>query len=315
MKRVTVLLVLLLVSVVGFFIWWKNGVSAVDPSSKISKIFIIRPGTDVREIGNSLKKEGLIRDPVVFFLYIKKEGLDKKIQAGDFRLSPNMSLTRIAQELQHGSLDIWVTIPEGMRADEIADILEKDLPSYKPEWRDSLNNNEGYLFPDTYLVPRDATVDTVISLMTNTFYTRVADIGLTKTSTNLRRVVIIASLIEREAKTDEEKKMIASVIFNRLNEGMPLQIDASVQYALGKRGGKWWNPPSLADLKVNSSYNTYINIGLPPAPISNPGVAAIDAAVNPSTSPYFFYLHDSNGQVHFAKTLDEHNNNVAKYIK
>ena len=315
MKKLTVLVVVLIVLAVGLFIWWSNGLSAVDPKSLQHKIFIIKPGTEVREIGFSLKKEGLIRDPVIFFLYVKRRGLDKSIQAGDFRLSPSMNLAKIINELQHGSLDVWVTVPEGWRAEEIADILQKDLPSYDPSWRSSLDSHEGYLFPDTYLIPRDAQISTIISLMTDTFYAKVKDIGLTRTSSNLDRVVIIASLIERESRNDSEKRTVSSVIYNRLEEGMPLQIDATVQYALGKRGDKWWTQPSALDLKINSSYNTYINIGLPPSPISNPGIAALAAALNPAKSTYLYYIHDNQGQVHFAKTLDEHNANVSKYLK
>ena len=315
MKKLTVLVVVLIVLAAGLFIWWSNGLSAVDPKSLQHKIFIIKPGTEVREIGFSLKKEGLIRDPVIFFLYVKRRGLDKSIQAGDFRLSPSMNLAKIINELQHGSLDVWVTVPEGWRAQEIADILQKDLPSYDPSWRSSLDSQEGYLFPDTYLIPRDVQISTIISLMTDTFYAKVKDIGLMRTSSNLDRVVIIASLIERESRNDSEKRTVSSVIYNRLEEGMPLQIDATVQYALGKRGDKWWSQPSALDLKINSSYNTYINIGLPPSPISNPGIAALTAAVNPGKSTYLYYIHDNQGQVHFAKTLDEHNANVSKYLK
>ncbi|HRN96369.1 MAG TPA: endolytic transglycosylase MltG [Candidatus Levybacteria bacterium] len=315
MRRLGSLIIVLAVIFIGFLIWWNNGLKPVNSADTSSKIFLVAPGTNVREIGNSLKEEGLIRDPVVFFLYVKKERLDTKLQAGDFRLSANMSIPTIIEQLQTGSLDIWVTIPEGLRAEEVAEILSEKMPMYDETWVSALVEHEGYLFPDTYLIPRDATAETVINVMRKTFFAKVADLGLTESSPNLQRVVTMASLIERESRIDEEKPLIASVIQNRINDGMPLDIDATLQYIVGEKDGKWWSVPTGEEKTINSLYNTYRNVGLPPGPICNPGIGAIQAAMNPASSDYYFYIHDPSGQVHFARTNSEHNSNVSKYLR
>ena len=317
MKRPFIGLLVLGLLIVGIFGYWTLGNQAANPTDKSEKVFVISQGANVRQIGNNLKDEGLIRDPVVFFVYLKLKGLDRNIQAGDYKLSPSMTLEKIVENLNHGTIDLWVTIPEGMRADEIADILHEKVPTYDESWRASLDENEGYLFPDTYLIPVDAKVDTVISIMRNNFSKKIAGIGLSDNSPNLNNIVTLASLIEREAITDEEKPVIAGILQNRLNIGMALQVDATIQYAKGydKATKKWWTPVTITEYKsVKSPYNTYLYPGLPPGPIANPGIEAINAAANPASTSAFYYIHDSNGKIHTAKTLSEHEANVAKYI-
>jgi UPF0755 protein len=313
MRKLIVLAILFAVFIVGFFIWWKNGTSAVNVSDKSEKVFVVQKGAGIRAIGNNLKKEGLIRDPIVFFLFLKKNDKDTAIQAGDYKLSPSMNLEQMIDAMSHGTIDIWVTVPEGMRADEIADILENEIPSYSLSWREELNKNEGYLFPDTYLFPRDSNIDTIISIFRNNFDKKISGVGLSGRK-DLREIIIIASLVEREALKDEEKPYIASVISNRLRDGMALDIDATLQYAKGKVGNRWWTVPIGEDRKINSPYNTYQNPGLPPFPIANPGIEAIRAAASPASSSYYFYIHDQNGNVHFSKDLEEHQKNINKYL-
>lgn len=316
MRKLLVVIILAVIFVAGAFVWWNNGTAAVNKKDTSEKIFVIAKGAAVRTIGNNLKEEGLIRDPVVFFIYIKKNGLDQAIQAGSYKLSPSMSLIDIMDTLQHGTVDIWLTVPEGFRSEEIAELLKRDVPSYQDLWVERLKEEEGYLFPDTYLIPKDANIETVVSIFKNNFRSKIENIGLSEDDPSLARIIIIASLIEREALKDNEKPLIASVITNRLNNGMALDIDATLQYAKGKgANGKWWNVPTAEDRAVDSSYNTYTNPGIPPGPISNPGITAISAASNPAESDYFFYIHDTNGNVHFAETLAQHNANVDKYLR
>src|SRR3990172_4945205 len=242
MKRSIIFLAVLLLSVGVAVLWWKNGNRAQDPTDKSSQIFVVGKGEGVREIANSLKTKGLIKDPIVFFLQTKRLGLDKELEAGDFRLSPSMSLPDIIQNLTHGTLDIWVTIPEGIRAEEIANILKKDIPSYKPDWREILATREGYLFPDTYLIPRDADISLVMSLLNNNFNKRYNGVNAEKTILSQKEIVTIASLVEREAKFAQDRPLVASVILNRLDLCMKLDIDATVQYALGYAPDekRWW---------------------------------------------------------------------------
>lgn len=314
-KTLIVALVLVIFSVFTLF-WWQNGLLPKDSSNKTPKIFIIENGDGVREIANNLKSEGLIRDPIVFFLYTRINGLDKQIQAGDFRLNPSMSALEVANSLTHGTLDIWVTIPEGVRAEEIADILKEKIPSFEESWRDELNKNEGYLFPDTYLIPRDADITMVLTLLKNTFDTKYETVDTSNSGYTKEELVTIASMVEREARHPEDRPLVASVIINRYELGMKLDIDATIQYVLGYQSDqkRWWKKGlTLDDLKINSPYNTYRVSGLPPTPIANPGIESLKAAVNPASTDYLYYITDAKGINHYAKDLEGHNANIEKY--
>ncbi|MCL5432762.1 MAG: endolytic transglycosylase MltG [Patescibacteria group bacterium] len=317
MKRIFIFCIIIAaVLLVGFF-WWNNGLSPVNISDKSQVIFVVNKGEGVREISNNLRSKNLIKDPVVFFILIKKLGIEKNIQAGDFRLSPSMTAEEIAENLTHGSLDIWVTIPEGKRAEEIAEILRSSLATYDPAWKQNLIENEGYLFPDTYLIPKDADIDLIVSMFKNNFETKYESIApQDQNKLSKSEIITIASLIEREARFPEDRPLIASVIMNRLELSMPLQIDATIQYLLGYQLDEksWWKKSlTIDDLKLDSSYNTYQNTNLPPGPISNPGIDSIKAAINPANTDYLYYLSDSSGHNHYSKTLAEHNANIEKY--
>lgn len=315
MKRITILFIVLIFFILGIVIWWKHGLTPANNKDTSSKIFLVTKGQSIREIASNLKKERLITDPTVFYLLVKQLGFESKIQAGDFRLSPSMSAKKLAEELTHGTLDIWVTIPEGKRADEIADMLKEKIPTYDESWREALQKEEGYLFPDTYLIPRDATSELVIPILKNNFESKYTTLTA-KANRSKQEIVIIASLIEREAKHAQDRPLVASVIYNRLEIDMALQIDATVQYLLGYQPAEktWWKRHlTINDLAIDSPYNTYKNPGLPPGPIANPGISALEAAANPTTSDYLFYITDKNGVNRYAKTNAEHNANIQKY--
>lgn len=310
------LLLAITIIAIGLFFWWTNAISPVNTSDTHKEIFVIAKGQGVKAIAKNLKNQKLIRDENAFYLLIKQLGIENKIQAGSFRLSPSLSSEKIAQALTKGSLDAWITIPEGKRADEIADILQKAIPAYTDSWRQKLQANEGYLFPDTYLIPIDADIDQIIAIMRSTFDQKYATITNKKPTMTQHEIVTLASLIEREGKHDEDRPLIASVIYNRLDNGMPLQIDATVQYVLGYQPNEssWWKRHlSFDDLKVASAYNTYIHTNLPPTPIASPGMKALEAAMNPAETDYLFYITDKNGINHYGKTNEEHEQNIEKY--
>lgn len=317
MRKISFLVVFLVLILGGILAWWLNATAPVNPTDKTLREFSISKGENVRQIANHLKSQGLIKDPVIFFIVIKKLGLDSKIQAGDFLLSPSMSATKIAKTLQVGTSDISVVVPEGKRAQEIADSLANLFPSFDESWRGKLVLNEGYLFPDTYSFPKDTTIEKIIETMRTNFDKKYSSLPIsTKNNLSQEQIVILASMIEREAKHPEDRPIIASVILNRLKIGMPLQIDATVQYALGyqPQTKTWWKKElTFEDLKINSPLNTYIITGLPPQPISNPGEKSLEAALNPSNTNYIYYISDKKGVNHYARTLDEHNANVKKY--
>lgn len=317
MKKFSFLIVLLLLIVGGVAAWWINSTLPVNTSDQARKEFVVEKGQGVRDIANHLKEEGLIRDSVAFFLIVKQLGLDGKIQAGLFHLSPAMSSYDIAKALQVGTYDELITIPEGKRAEEVAEILAENIPSYDESWLQRLKANEGYLFPDTYSFTKDATIDEVLSTMRNTFDKKYASIPQGRNShLPQSEIVNIASLVEREAKHPEDRPLVASVILNRLDIGMALQIDATVQYALGYQPTQktWWKKNlSYDDIKTPSLYNTYEQPGLPPSPISNPGLDVLTAVINAPDTEYLYYISDSSGQNHYAKTIEEHNANIEKY--
>lgn len=314
MKRIYITIAILLILAAIALAWWMNGTSPANSKDNTPKIFVIEPGQGVRAISKNLKDQGLIKDQVVFFLLTKQLRLDNKVQAGSFRLFPSMSAKDIANELTHGTLDIWVTIPEGQRAGEIADALKKNMPNYDKSWDQVLEQNEGYLFPDTYLFPKDAGIDMIVKSMRDNFDAKYTSLDTSSTSLTKEQIVTLASLIEREAKHDVDRPIVSSVIHNRLDEGMSLDIDATVQYALGN-SNKWW--PTLTDsgskLAPESPYNTYTHAGLPPGPISNPGIEALRAAISPSKTAFLFYITDSSGTNRYGKTLSEHEANIEKY--
>lgn len=316
MNKLLIVFGILAVIVFGSLIWWKNGIAAVNKDNKTQKLFVVRQKEGVREIANSLKRDNLIKDPIVFFILVERMGLDKKIQAGDHRISPSMNAQEVAKALTQSSNDVWITIPEGYRAQEIADLLKKNIPGFKESWRKEFEKNEGYLFPDTYLVPKTSSVELIISIMKNNFETRFANVSTSSSALNKNEVVTIASLVEREARFSEDRPLVSSVINNRLRMGMKLDIDATVQYALGYQSDekRWWKKNLTQEgLKIDSPYNTYINPGLPPTPISNPGLDALEAAANPAQTNYLYYISDKNGKNHYASTIDEQNANIRKY--
>lgn len=287
------------------------------------QIFVIRPGQPVVQIAQNLKEAGLVRNALAFRLLVAQMGIGKSIQAGDFRLSPHLSSRDIATELTHGAIDVWITFPEGTRVAEMAAIIEAKLKTPendkyqfdKKEFRQLAR--EGYMFPDTYLIPKDTTAQLVIDRMQQTFSQKVDQNLLVSKELTADEIITLASLIEREAKTNEERPTIAGILLNRLNAGIVLQVDATVQYAKGydAAADSWWPQVAPQDYQsVKSSFNTYLHTGLPPGPIANPGIESIRAARNPSETNYLYYLHDSEGKIHYAETIEEHNANIRQYL-
>lgn len=289
-------------------------------------MFIIRPGQPIVTIANNLKEANLISNALAFRLLVAQMGIGKNIQAGDFRLSANMSSKEIASLLTHGAIDIWITFREGLRKEEIAQLIETKLKvgeneNYifdKSEFIELAE--EGYMFPDTYLIPRDSNAADIANRLMQTFSEKVNEKILAngqKFNLSNDEVVTLASLIEREAKTSEERPVVAGILINRLNLGMPLQVDATVQYAKGYDASEnsWWPQITQEDYKlVKSAYNTYLHGGLPPGPIASPGLESIRAAAEPTDTDHLYYLHDIDGKIHYAKTAEEHQQNIHEFL-
>ena len=308
--------------------------------------FTINPGEPARYIAARLAAAGFILDSDLFDLYLRVEKLDRNIEAGHFMLAETMTIPEIANELQQARFEeVPVTIPEGFRAEEIAERLAENLVIDSERFLtavrrpqsldlgdgyDFLNDLpdgaslEGYLFPDTYRFPVNASgPEIVLASMLDNFANRVGAEGLSGGSSGMsgHELITLASIVEREAVQDDERPLIASVYINRLNNscsdvgGRYLQADPTVQYAKGTTGNWWWKPQTIEEYaQVESLYNTYLHPGLPPGPIASPGLRAIEATSNPSQTTYCFFLATGDEGRHvFAQTLAEHNRNYSIY--
>ncbi|MBI4058376.1 endolytic transglycosylase MltG [Candidatus Gottesmanbacteria bacterium] len=317
--RIVVFLLIATLFIGGGVIWYNDALSPAGPGDSQSRIFVVQEGENVRSIATRLKNEKLIKNQIGFFLRVKLLKSDNKLQAGDFRLSSAMDVDSIIKELTHGTLDVWVRTVEGWRSEEIALKLAKDLSI--PESEFLKHAEEGYMFPDTYLIPKDASTGAVVKIMLDNFEGRVSSElrrAIETQGFNLEEGIILASIVEREGRTDEDRPIIAGILIKRLHNDWPLQADATLQYALGYQPIEktWWKKYLTEyDKKIDSPYNTYIQKGLPEKPISNPGLSAITAVAYPNETEYWYYLHDTEGKVHYAVSNEEHNANIAKYLQ
>ncbi len=329
MKRFIIPILLITFLVFGGIYWWNQNNKPVSTNENLQS-FIIPKGYSASQIGNKLEDQNLIKSSLAFKFYAQVTSNSKKIQAGEYLLSPSFSLFKVVSQLTSGPVEEWVTIPEGLRREEVVEkyisVLKRnkaDAEVFRQDFLAITANKEGLLFPDTYLFPKTVSASIVANKMLSTFDNKIsaqmeADINASEYS--LEQVIILASVIERETRKDEERPVVAGILFNRLEIGMGLQVDASVQYALATtecRVGTmcdWWPALTREDMSINSSYNTYKYAGLPPAPIANPSLSSISAVIYPTDSSYLYYLHDGEGKIHYAKTLEEHNENIRKYL-
>lgn len=287
---------------------------------------IIEKGQGVSQIALDLERAGLIRNSLAFKMEIFRLGYVKKIQAGEYYISPAEDLSAVIQILTRGSFDKKITVIEGWRSEQVFDYLSKNgFDVDFSEWKNLILKQEleGRLFPDTYMVPKTVTTSQILELMTENFekkFTRELEKEALAKGIDKQSVLILASIIEREASHPEDRPRIAGILLKRLENNWPLQVDATVQYALASLKCQspdcdWW-PRGLTkeNLALNSPYNTYLYRGLPPGPICNPGLSSIRAVIYSQDSPYWFYLSDSEGTIHYATTDVEQAENINKYL-
>lgn len=332
MKKKTVIIILLLIlfsAIYSVFSFFQPAGSA----ARGDVITVLIPErASSRDVGKILHAHGLIKSPLAFNFYTRWRGVDGQLKAGEYKFQPPLSVPEIVRQLIKGQPEetVKVTVPEGYTVEQVAGLLaKKGLISKEAFLEEAEQGNfgyffladlpagpgrlEGYLFPDTYYLSKNISAHEIIDLMLERFQQESASLDYARRAEqaglSLREAVIIASLVEKEAKVEEERPVIAGVILNRLRIGMPLQIDATVQYALGG------HRPQLTyqDLEVDSPYNTYKITGLPPGPIASPGRASLLAVVNPERTGYLYYVAKADGTHAFAQTLAEHNANKRKY--
>ena len=297
--------------------------------------FVVEPGETVVQVADRLKQAGLVSDAELFRRYVQYHGLDAGIEAGEFTLRQTMTIPQIAQALQEGQRhEQTVTIQEGLRLEQVAAVVatqtniprEEFLALVTGGWRDvglgfdflsDLPQGatlEGFLFPETYRLPEQATAMDLVSRMLETFAARVTPemrAAAANRGLNVHQLITLASIVEREAVLEQERPLVAGVYYNRLDSGWYLGACPTVQYGLGTPDN-WWPQFTLEATNLDSPYNTYRHLSLPPGPICSPGLASIQATAYPATTDYFFFLADcqkNDGSHLFAVTEEEHLNN------
>ncbi len=319
--------IILLVMIISISCWhylkWLAGPICTSPSDAQVVTVEITPGSNLKEIGETLAHNNLIKSSKYFVYYGLLTGQDKKMQAGIYQISNSWSMKEIIDCISTGKIaTITVTIPEGYTVKQIGDLLSQKGILTPDQFQDALmadyeypflegvtgtgpQRMEGFLFPASYQLRPGMTEEEIIKMMLDKFQSvftaelqqRADEMGLT-----VREVVILASLVEREAQLEEERPKVAAVFLNRLDKGMRLESCATVQYILGKQKEKLTNK----DLQDPSPYNTYLHTGLPPGPIANPGLASIKAVLYPADVDYLFFVAKGDGSHHFSNTFQEH---------
>lgn len=322
-KKLFIIMGIILVIIAGIFLTNLLFLSAPQTQEE-KKVFIVnRNQTDTQTL-DKLKTQGLIRNKVAFkFVRFFKKG---DIQPGGYKISKNLSAWQLAKKLTAGPEMKWVVIPEGWRKEQIGELLQKtfnwsdgDLERWNTEiTKMRIDYIEGTYFPDTYLIPTDETVLDMSKRMTRRFDEQFAPYVSQFAQQNIKWTtgLKLASIVQREASGKGDMPLIAGILWNRLNQNMNLEIDATVQYARGKTDTGWWAPIKSTDItNIDSPYNTYKYKGLPPFPIGNPGLDAIEAVLHPAETDCLYYIHDSSRQIHCAKTYDQHQANVDQFLK
>ncbi|WP_342581548.1 endolytic transglycosylase MltG [Ureibacillus sp. FSL W7-1570] len=342
--RVTVI-VIACILFIGIFgtLYVKSALKPVDPESEEQIQVEIPMGSGISNISKILEKSGIIKDATIFKYYAKFKN-QSNFQAGNYTMTPSMTLDEILESLKTGKVYrepvMTITVPEGMTLEQIGKIVEKRTKYTKEQFMERVNSKEfienvmstypelftdeilngnirypleGYLFPATYsFYDENVSLDDIILPMIDKTNSVIGEYKslLAEKEMTVHELLTFASLLEEEATEKTDRETIASVFYNRLEIGMPLQTDPSVLYALGGHKER----VLYEDLKVQNPYNTYVNPGLPPGPIANAGVVSIEAALNPTDTEYLYFLADKEGNNHFAKSFEEHLQNKNQYI-
>jgi UPF0755 protein len=319
--RLLLLLALLALAVVGYFVYrLEHPVRPTTPSPQITILFA--PGTSTAQIFRKLAEAGVVRDAPLAELYYRLYRAKTRLQAGEYRFERPMPIDDIIDRMGRGDVVKYsIVVPDGLTAEETfqlfwsrgiggPDGFRRALQETEllPGLTIGVSDLEGFLFPETYVVTRSTPAHTIVDLMTGEFRKHFTPVMREKAHTlglTLEQAVTLASIVEKESALPGEGPTIASVYLNRLKRGMRLQADPTVIYAL-KRDGKWRDRISRSDYGYDSPYNTYLNAGLPPGPICNPGLNALKSAVSPARTDYLYFVADASGGHTFSRTFEEH---------
>jgi len=277
----------------------------------------IQSGESLDQISRQLADQHVVSSAFWFSNLVILQGGEHKLVAGDYIFHSGNSLFKVSRRVMSGDFEntpIKVTFPEGSDTYADAAIMSKKFASFDPVTFIQLAKpDEGYLFPDTYFLFATVQPDTLISIMEANFHAQVDPLlpAVATSGRSLKDIITMASILEEEGKTTQDRQIIAGILWKRIDSGKNLQIDSPFQYILGKTSSEL----TVTDLKIDSPYNTYLYPGLPPTPISSPGLNSINAALHPIATPYWFFISDSNGDMHYATTFAQHEANIKKYLR
>ena len=313
MKKTIILLLIILLSVSFFIVSFLQELRLPKDVGLIEeKLFSVEKGHGFSEIAENLEKQGLIKQNLYFKVYVLWQGYSRSLQAGEYLLSSSMNIPEIAKKMVSGrTASITITVPEGFTQRQIEERLGFVLPG---------ENLEGFLFPDTYQFSFNVSGEEAVKKMRDNFERKLRQElreEIEKQGKTIFEIITMASLIEKEVRTIEDKKLVSGILWKRLGINMPLQVDATIAYIL--EGEKWSFDQMRREIgvarNIDSPYNTYIYRGLPLGPICNPGIESIEAAVYPQETQYWYYLSTPQGETIFSRTLEEHNIAIVKYLK
>lgn len=291
----------------GGYFWLATSASKIDETIDVN----IARGSSLNVAAKTLKEAGVIRSAVVFQSLVLMQGGERDIVAGIYRFSEPETAKRIAERLRQGEFNtnsLGVTFPEGTTVKEMGKLLVNKFEGFnEKEFIEIATPLEGFLFPDTYFFHSDVTPEEVVEIMQKTFADRISSVTLSDEVRDkpLDDIINMAAILEEEARDLESRQIVAGILWARLKAGIPLQVDAAFLY-IDELEGRNTYTLTKEDLAIDSPYNTYRNTGLPPTPITNPGLESIMASANPISSDYFFYLSDTKGNMYYAKTFEEH---------
>lgn len=306
-KKIAFLSVLLLAAL---FLWRLSPPLSFPSGTSID----IPEGAGLHSLAQKLEENNVIRSPFLFRAFAIMMGGERLMKAGDYRMSHPESVFTIAWRVLHGEYDIEtvrITVPEGFTAQKISELFDERFQFFdKIEF--IAGAQDGYLFPDTYYFPVSASSEFVLKMFKDNFERKVGSLKaeISASGKTFEEILIMASIIEGEVRSSEDMRIVSGILWKRIEIGMPLQVDATFVYLLGK-GTK---DLTKDDLKVDSPYNTYQNRGLPPTPISNPGIASIRAALYPAKTNYLYFLTGDDGKMHYSVTHEEHISKKSRYI-
>lgn len=284
------------------------------PSFEGEQKLVVHPGDSLKSISVQAEQIGIVKSKMVFQTAMFILGGDRNIKAGSYTFSSPMSAIEVAVQIAGGKRNISqnkITIPEGFTREQMADVFKSKIAGFDT----SLflqKTKEGFLFPDTYIFLEDTKTLDVVSTLQNEFEKKTKPLQeeMQAKHLSMNDTITMASIIEKEATGENDRGIISGILWKRYKMGMPLQVDATILFATHKNIGEL----SSSDFKIESPYNTYKTKGLPPGPICSPGLSSIKASLEPVESSYLYYLHDKEGNVHFAKTFEEHKKNIALYL-